>query len=82
MILKPANKCKIIRQCHNIENIFIHDFLHHPILYRAKFCKHHLLRSRKQLNDKMRQLTMQAFIYYLIYYGVRNFRKIMQHIEI
>ena len=30
----------------------------------------------------MRQLTMQAFIYYLIYYGVRNFRKIMQHNEI
>ena len=36
MVLKPANKCKIIWQCHNFENILIDDFLHHPILYRAK----------------------------------------------
>ena len=36
MVLKPANKYKIIWQCHNFENIFIDDLLHHPILYRAK----------------------------------------------
>ena len=35
MVLKPANKYKIIWQCHNFENILIDDFLHHPIFYRA-----------------------------------------------
>ena len=36
MVLKTANKNKIIRQRHNFENIFIDNFLYHPILYRAK----------------------------------------------
>ena len=47
------------------------------------FCKHHLLQSRKQLNDKTKQLIMQAFIYHLVYSGVRNvFCKIRQRKEI
>ena len=33
MVLKPASKYKIIWQCHNFENIFINNFLHHQILY-------------------------------------------------
>ena len=52
------------------------------ILYfiKQRLGKHHLLQSRKQWNDKTRQLTIQAFIYYFIYSGVRNtFCKIMQH---
>ena len=36
MILKPANKYEIIRQCHNFENILIDDFQHYLILYQAK----------------------------------------------
>ena len=63
MVLKPANKYKIIQQCQNFENIFIDDFLHHPILYQQRFCIHHLFRRRKQRNDKTTQLPMQAFIY-------------------
>ena len=48
-----------------------------------RFCKYHLLRSQKQQNYKMRLLTMQAFVYYLIFSGVRDFfHKIMQHKEI
>ena len=47
-----------------------------------KFCKHHSLWKRKQ-DDKTRQLTIQAIIYYLIYSDVREaFRKIMQGKEI
>ena len=36
MVLKPANKYKIIRQFHNFENFLINDSLHHPMLCRAK----------------------------------------------
>ena len=53
---------------------------------KQRFCKHHFLQGQKQQNDKTRktrQLTIQAFIYYLIYSGVRKvFCKIMQHKEI
>ena len=49
---------------------------------KQKFCKDHFLQSQKQQNDKTRQLPIQAFIYYLIYSGVRKaFCKIMQHKE-
>ena len=30
MVLKPADKYIISRQCHNFENILAYDFLHHP----------------------------------------------------
>ena len=36
MVLKPANKYKIICQFHNFENFLINDSLHHPMLCRAK----------------------------------------------
>ena len=36
IVLKPANKYKIIRQCYNFENILIDGFLLHPIIYQAK----------------------------------------------
>ena len=36
IVLKFENTYKIIRQCHNFENILIDGFFHHPILYQAK----------------------------------------------
>ena len=48
-----------------------------------KFCKYYFLQSRKKQIEKIRELTMQTFIYYLIYSGAREaFRKIIQHKEI
>ena len=39
VVLKPANKLKIIQQCHNFENILINDFPHHQTLFWAKVLK-------------------------------------------
>ena len=36
MALKPANKYKIVWQCHNFKNIPIDDFKHHRLLYQTK----------------------------------------------
>ena len=37
LVLKLANKYRIIQQYHNFENIFIDNFHHHPFLYWASF---------------------------------------------
>ena len=36
MVLKPANKYQIIRQCHNFKNNLIYDCQHDLFLYQAK----------------------------------------------
>ena len=36
MVLKPANKYKIIWQWHDFENIFVDNFLPDPILYQPQ----------------------------------------------
>ena len=36
MVLNPANKYKIIQQCHNFKNIFINDCKHCSFLYPVK----------------------------------------------
>ena len=43
MILKFANKYQIIWQCHNFKSILVDDHS----FFKYKFCKHHLLPSRK-----------------------------------
>ena len=64
MVIKLSIKYKIIRQCHIFENILYQNSLLGKgfinIFYRAE--------------NKMiaRQLTIPAFIYYLIYSGVRK----------
>ena len=70
MVLKPANKSKIIGQCHN----FLKDFYQwFPSLSNSLSSKGFVNilfygdNLWKQLNDKTRQLTTQVFIYYLIY---------------
>ena len=78
MVLKPANKYQIIQQCHHFKNILIGNFHHHPFLYQAKV---YIIFYEAENNKLKRQdnLTIQTFIYYLIYPGTRKaFRKIMQ----
>ena len=33
MILKPKNKCQVIRHCHSFRNILNEDFQHYPFLF-------------------------------------------------
>ena len=72
MVLKPENKHQIIQWNHNFKNILFDDFQHQSFFIKQTFCKHHLLRSRKWKIAKTRQLTIQTFISYLIYSGVRR----------
>ena len=75
MVLKPANKYQIIWYCHNFENILIDNFWHHSISLLSKSFQISFLQIAKT-----RQLTIQRFIYYLIYSGVRKvFYKTMLH---
>ena len=81
MVLKPTNKYKIIQQWHNFENI-LNNFLHHQTLYCKGFLNIIFYGAENKKNGQTRQLTIQAFIYYLIQSGVRKaFRNFMEDKE-
>ena len=67
MVLKRPNKYKIIRQRRNFENIFIKISFIIQFIIEQSFRKHHLLRSREERDYKKRQLTIQTYIYNLIF---------------
>ena len=70
MVLKPANKSKTIGQCHNFWKDFYQRFPSSSNSLSSKGFVNILFYGDnlwKQLSDKTRQLTTQAFIYYLIY---------------
>ena len=71
MVLKPTNKYKIIQQWHNFESI-LNNFLHHQTLYCKGFLNIIFYGAENKKNGQARQLTIQAFIYYLIHSGVRK----------
>ena len=81
MVLKPTNNYKIIQQWHNFENI-LNNFLHHQTLYCKGFLNIIFYGAENKKNGQTRQLTIQAFIYYLIPSGVRKaFRNFMEDKE-
>ena len=57
--------------------MIIYSIVH--LFIEQKFWKH-FLQSRKYQIEAIRQLTVQTFIYYLIYSGARKaFHEIIQH---
>ena len=82
-MLKPASKYQIIQQCHNFKNILFNNFQQNPFLYRAKVLLTLFSIEPKIANCKDAKLTIQTFIYSLMYSGARKaFYKIMHHNEI
>ena len=78
MVLKPANKYQIFWQDDKYKKFLLTVTSFSYFFLKQKFIKHHFLWSRNNITAKQRRLTIEAFIYYLIYSGVRKvFHKIM-----
>ena len=69
MVLKPANKYQLIRQCHIFKKILIDICQHHPFLYRVKVLQTYIFMEPEIANRK--DDTIQIFIF-LIYSDARK----------
>ena len=67
-------KCQTIQQCHNLENILINNFLHHPlksIKSFLKFCKHHFFKPN--FNSKLCFLSKSDLFFLFLNFFLLKF---------